>query len=87
MTAITTLNMSFEEIERHLQFHRQVLDHLVRDFGERGKTCQLYSETFGRVQYLESVRQERMDALNLKADESIKNLRELNSGLAKKSTS
>ncbi|WP_424829982.1 hypothetical protein [Ruegeria sp.] len=80
MTAITTTDMSYQEIERHLQFHKQVLDHLVRDFGERGKTCQLYSETFGRIQYLESVR-------HLKVDESIKNLRELNSGLTKKSTS
>ena len=63
MTAITTTDMSYQEINRHLQFHRQVLDHLVRDFGRDGLNCQLYSETFGRVQYLESVRQERMDAL------------------------
>jgi hypothetical protein len=46
--------LSTDELERHLVWQRQVLTHLVRDFGKKGEQSQLYRETAGRIEYLET---------------------------------
>jgi hypothetical protein len=56
-----TTNLSTAELERHLLWHKQTLAHLVRDFGAEGERSQMYRETQGRVEYLESVIEERSE--------------------------
>ncbi len=54
-----TLKLSTDEIDRHIALHKQVLAHLVRDFGAGAKQSQIYRETQSRVEYLEIVTAER----------------------------
>lgn len=52
-------DMSTPEIKRHLMVHRQILEHLVRDFGAAGSESQLYHETVERVTFLEGILADR----------------------------
>ena len=54
-----TAELSTDELERHLLLHKQVIAHLVRDFGAQGEQSQMYRETQSRIDYLATVIEER----------------------------